>query len=78
MHDYDRLRFDTTLLGLVQHRVPLLISSCNQLCGEPGVGVWKDLMLEMGENAASARKHRQEIAAEAVLGSRKGISVSGH
>lgn len=49
MHDYDRLRFDTALLGLVQHRVPLLISSCNQLCGVPGVGVFVVERFDVGD-----------------------------
>lgn len=61
MHNYDWLRSDTTLLGLVQHRVPLFMSSCNRLCAVPGVGIYSIETFDVGdgENAASAKHSRR-------------------
>lgn len=56
MHDYDWFRSDTTVLGLVQYRVPLFISSYIRLFAVPGVGVSKRSMLEMVK-----MPHRQTI-----------------
>jgi hypothetical protein len=60
MHDYDWLRLDITLLGLVQHQVPLFISFYNRHCTAPGVSR-NLLMLEMVK-----MPHRQKTAAGAV------------
>lgn len=60
MHDYDWLRLDTTLLGLVQHQVPLFISFYNRHWAAPGVSknVWRWKWPKM--------PHRQNAAAGAV------------
>lgn len=56
VHDYDWLRSGPTVLGLVQHRVPLFMSSYIQLSAVRGVGISKRLMLEMLK-----MPHRQTI-----------------
>lgn len=56
MHDYDWLRSGTTVLGLVQHRVPLFMSSYIRLSAVL-VRCWDLQTFDVGdvENAASAK-----------------------